>query len=361
MKIIVSLLLLCMFTSYAFASEMRGRLRVDDGFQPISLETLKDGIAPAIWDTPAFFPAVNSIILGGPVKAGEVKQLQLSNRGGDRVNIPITPIGMQFMLSADPIGVSSVSGISATTTLAGNMATVIGNGAGDKVIHLSDDVGITPATHVRPILTSIDSEEMLKRFQEKNLRKGKYSGELSIEVPYDYYATDGIKKRYVQVLKMRFVVDYNPASIVLVQIDKQPVINPNYYDYPDVKVGGETNVNVSVRGDLASGLKLGLRHSSSAKGYYSMQHTLNDTTGSEKDIPYFVNCVSGCLGGNKSIINVQGIAQINNGSERLDTVISSDGESADIRLNVGFRDIPLDELKAGEYQGSFTLVFEAML
>ncbi len=157
------------------------------------------------------------------------------------------------------------------------------------------------------------------------------------------------------------VVDYNPASIVSATFDKQPVITPNYYGYPKVKVGGETRVNINLQGDFSSGLKLGLRDKLSPKDYYSMQRVGENISIDEKDIPYFVNCESGCVGGNKGIINTQGIPQIDNASNRLNVTVTNNGKSADIRLNVGFSDVELEDLKAGEYQGAFTLVFEAML
>ncbi|WP_305816421.1 hypothetical protein [Photobacterium leiognathi] len=166
MKNFVTFLVLSVLSCQAFAAEMKGRLRVEDGFQPISFEKLNDGIAPAMWDMPTWGPTVNSVILGGFTGPSD-HNVQLGNGAGGTITLPVKVVGVQYILSADPVNTTPVNGVSTNTTVTGKQVTVVGNGVGSKLITLTEDIGVKPYTHIRPIFANLDSEVLLDIFKKK--------------------------------------------------------------------------------------------------------------------------------------------------------------------------------------------------
>ncbi|CAE6911438.1 hypothetical protein ACOMICROBIO_LMKGKHOH_02739 [Vibrio sp. B1FIG11] len=343
----------------AFSAEVKIRLRAD-GASGISAEQHGDQLVPSIWDIHGNIPPAKKVVLGTAQASGHEIPVFLGNGAGVQISVPITFIGMEYMLQgAANTQESDIASSVANTTISGKKVTVIGSGLSDTRLTFGEEK--SPFTHSRPVFKGLDASAIFAAFSNENAPRGTYSGRINSTVPYDYYTSDGMRKRNIFTFTTRIIIDYKPAQVTSVTVDRQPVIPARYYDHPDVKVGGQTNVNVTLTGDFSGGLKLGLKNTLIGEPYYSMKYVSETPQSGLRDIPFFVACQQGCEGGYKNIIDPKGIAQIDNANNRLNVSVGSDTKQRRINLAVGFDGVPLSELKAGEYRGLFTLVFEAQL
>ena len=334
--------LMCLLSITGHAADIEGHL-VDEKLQWLSATTVPSGITPALWDLPINLPTGSSVIPGGVKDA----QYDLTLHGGTTgvsVQVPLSINGIEYRLSSVS-GQETVTG-TAHTTVSGDMAQTLGLGTGDVKVELSHDE--VPFTHYRPVLKPIDAAALSQAFKQTKAPQGRYSGNLNITVPYDYYR-EGVRVRNTLVMPLHVVIDYQPASLDDIQVQGDGVIAAEYHGYK--KVSGQTTYTVTATGNFPNGVSMGLQPHTDGKFH------LTSTEPDSGEINYNLTCVSGC---DTQQLIVNGVAQINN-SDHKAKILANNPSHAQARLKVDFTNQPMDVLKNGTYRDTFVLIFEAGL
>lgn len=306
------------------------------------------GLVPAVWDIPLHLPAAEKVVPGGPTNVTE--QLVTLNGPGGSVEVPLTLIGMSYRLSSNnstfPQGSAGVN-----TTVVGNSAVVEGAGIGNQIVTLTSLS--SPFTHFRPILKTFDEKAWVEAFKVAYVQKGTYQGELSYQVPYNYYQNGVIVRNTLQA-SLTVQLEYNPAQLNSISVLGDQIISPIYYGYPTRMVGGKTDYTVTARGTFPNGVRIGLK-SNMAHARYQLNPRSNSLL---KGIPYNVKCIQGCDVKLGVDIIKDGNAVINS-TDKLITMISNDNLTAQAKIRVSFSIKNLDDLITDTYEGNFILIFEA--
>ena len=311
-----------------------------------SAQLVGDGLMPAVWDIPLQLPAASRIVTGGQ-SSNTVTTVTLTGSGGS-VTVPITLTGMAYQLASNS-GVASISG-TAASLINGTLATVKGQGVGDKVVMLSSTT--TPFTHYRPIIKPIIANEWLTIFKAAGLPKGQYQGVVSYRAPNNYFRQSGPIIRYTLQGALTVKMDYNPAQLNKVTVRGDNVITARYHGYPELLVDGETRYTITATGLFPNGMKVGLKNTLNSSNRYQLLPQTTTTSA----IDYSVTCTLGCVG-NKEVIK-DGFPKINTTTNRL-TIRENSPTQATAEMTVSFADKPLSALSSDIYRGSFVLIFEA--
>ncbi|GEM77632.1 hypothetical protein [Vibrio sagamiensis] len=309
-----------------------------------SAQTTASGLTPAVWDLPISLPSAEKITPGGPSSAFE-RQLMLRG-AGTTVYVPLTIEGVSYRLTSNTS--MSKNKDSASTTVSGNSAVVMGAGVGNSTVTLS--TLSTPFSHYRPMIQSIDANKWLNAFKSSGAGKGVYQGVINYSIPYDYNR-DNVLVRYIVPATLVVSLDYNPAELNSVNVIGSDIIQPQYYGYPERLVSGSTQYMIDASGLFPNGVIMSLI------GLQSDNYKLWSTSTSPQiGIDYSVECTHGCKGATRIITDgAPDINSLNNGL----TIDSADNTSAQATIRVSFSDQKLSELEGDVYTGTFVLLFEA--
>ncbi len=341
LMVVFSALLIC--TKIAYGAEISLSIN-GDKFDWTSGSVSSGYLKPSLWDIPSNLPVASKVIPGGPTVNGASSLTLLGN--GKNVSVPMSIVGAEYRLSSFN-GSESISGSSASTTFNGTLAAVLGAGSGNKVAFLTREE--SPFTHFRPIFGQIDQASWLNTLRSNNVPQGRYQGNFSISIEYDYYR-NGVRIRNHVSSLVRVVVDYVPAMLNNVTVDGDGLIEAVYSGYETVS--GQTDYVVTASGVFPNGVLMGLKAPSDGV-YFSMK---GKTAGEE--IRYDLTCIMGCVGQTNLIVN--GTPQINTTSNKA-KISAQSINSAQARLRVSFKDKPQSEISDGTYNDTFILVFEAAL
>lgn len=306
-----------------------------------SAVNVKDGVTAALWDLPMRQPVGDRMIPGGFAGVSADNTIGLVNESGDQLVFPFSIEGIQYRVS-DASSIVDAIGY-ANTSVSGDIATVLGSGSGNKVIHFDGEQSMLKS--YRPIIsinqaylnTLLDGDE-----------QGVYTGVTSLDFQYDIYRNN-IRSRQTVTLPFRVSVTFNRSSIydAVITSGQEGVLTPKYHGHPDLVVSALGHYGVRITGDFSLGLKADV---DTIKG---TSFVLNNPVDATSEIAYSVICASGCLGGNKDLITD---GQLSGASVQID---NSNVTEANIILNVGFDNKLYSELVPGTYQGHFRLIFEA--
>ncbi|NLS11806.1 hypothetical protein HGP28_02740 [Vibrio sp. SM6] len=302
---------------------------------------ISGGVTPALWDLPFGLPTGNQLIPGGHALPSGQVDVKLINASGDVVTLPITVKGIQYRFDGAASVTDDASGIS--TTVSGEIATVIGNGIGNKRIHFGNNNSMINS--YRPIIEDLDAGRLVTLLSGK--AQGTYSGRVAIPFQYEYYR-NSVRIRQQLITYLDINLEYAPAVIfdVVITSGHDGKLTPHYHGHPDLVVSGVGHYGVRVTGDFATGLKAVLDTTATP---YTLKNPVDETS----EIPYSVSCTVGCLAGNVNFIDKgDGLAD----SVQLD---NSNTSEANIVLEVGFREKLYSELVPGTYSGHFRILFEA--
>ena len=337
----VASVLLTLWSMAGHAADIEGHL-VGEELQWRSATSVAGGITPALWDLPINLPTGSSVIPGGVQNAQP--PLTLHGPDGVAVQVPLSISGIEYRLSSVS-GQKPVTG-TAHTTISGDMAQTLGTGTGDVNVDLSHNEA--PFTHYRPVLNPIDAAALAQAFKQAQATQGRYSGNVNITVPYDYYR-DGVRVRNTLVMPLHVVIDYQPATLNDIQVQGDGVIAAEYHGYK--KVSGHTMYTVTATGNFPNGVLMGLQPPTDG------QFHLTSTEPDSGEINYNLTCVTGC---DTQQLIVNGVAKIDN-SDHKATILAPNPTQAQARLKVDFNNQPMDTLKSGTYRDTFVLMFEAGL
>ncbi|TOB38351.1 hypothetical protein [Vibrio parahaemolyticus] len=342
MKSFLFLVLLLGWSLAAQSAEISGVVQ-GDKLTWQSAQTTASGLTPAVWDLPLSLPSAEKVTPGGPSSASE-RTLVLSG-AGTTVSVPLTIEGVSYRLTSNASMGGSTG--SASTTVSGNSAVVMGAGVGNATVTLS--TLSTPFSHYRPMIKSIDASVWLAAFKTAGAGKGVYQGVINYSIPYDY-TRDNVLVRYIVPATLVVSLDYNPAQLNTVDVTGSGIIQPQYYGYPERLVGGSTQYTINATGLFPNGVAMGLK--ALTTHYQLLSQSSNPPVG----IDYNVECTNGCDGATRIITN--GAPDIDSLANRL-TIRSTNNTSAQAIITVSFSDKKLSELNGDVYQGTFVLLFEA--
>ncbi len=341
MKSFLFLVLLLGGSLVAQSAEISGGVQ-GDKLTWQSAQNTANGQAPAVWDLPLNLPSAQKVTPGGPNSASE-RTLVLSG-AGTTVSVPLTIEGISYRLTSNASMGGSTG--SASTTVSGNSAVVMGAGVGNKTVTLS--TLSTPFSHYRPIIKSIDASVWLAAFKAAGAGEGRYQGVINYSIPYDY-TRDNVLVRYIMPATLVVSLDYNPAWLNTVDVTGSGIIQPQYYGYPERLVRGSTQYTINATGLFPNGVMMGL------KGVTPHYQLLSKSASPQIGIDYSVECTNGC---DATRIITNGSPDIDGLANRL-TIRSVNNTSAQAIITVSFSDKKLSELEGDVYTGTFVLLFEA--
>lgn len=302
-------------------------------------ESVINGFVPSNWFLSYGLPSAKAFT---QARISASQRITLRGRG-KTVFIPLEIIGFEYM-SPKADNLSSYKG-SGSTKLIRDGVRISANGVeqGESLINLTTEA--TPFTHFRPIFKAVDKSTLLKSFTDIKAISGRYTGQSTITVEYDYVVPmSGVRARHTLSVPLTISVDYNPAVLNTVT---SPCFSPNNsmttrYDRRD-NVSGNILCTFTAQGIFPLGLKLSL-FSDDVRKY----HLIGPEN---KTIPFSVEC-SSCK--NKILLR-DNIVKVHS------TYIENNAGNLNLmpfNLRIFFDNKKLNELKTGKYRGIFRFLIE---
>lgn len=309
-------------------------------------------LTPAYWDVALSLPTAEAVHLGAPMKMDRTVIFQ---KGSERVSTDtLRTIGVEYRLSF-PVPPPQGHGRSqeGSNMLPTGVDTIAVFGTDVDPFKMEMNNTQSPFTHYRPLIDmNNDIRTLVEDFKQAKVSAGEYISSFFLTVPYDYYR-NGIRIRNTLTIPVNIKLTYNPASLTEVVVDGTGIISPIYN--PDNTVDGSTIYNVTARGVLPNGVKVGLLDTLNGQPHYTLKDSASDIQG--PGIKYSVTC-SSCLGGTDIIQD--GVAKIDSVRKTL-SIPSNDNKTATTQIEVSFKGQNLDDLNNATYTGQFTLIFSAMM
>lgn len=230
-------------------------------------------------------------------------------------------------------------GGNAETTNNGKYILVDGVGNGNMMVSLSKS--ITPFTHYRPVF---NLPNILNDF--KNKPSGLYTGSVSVLFSYVYVKDNDVHVRNTIMAKLNFAIEHS-ASVV------------NSVNFDSASKGMDVTYKIDSKDESANAVSGSVEFIGSVRGFFpngvnikavSSINNFNLSNMQSYNIPYNVECRS-C---DVPILVLNGIPTAP-GSNTIALPVNETEVGVNIR--VFFDDHPLQDLVAGDFTDTFTLMF----
>lgn len=331
--LIIALLTLTSFTSQAVPIELNIQ---GDRLQWLSAIPNQGERSPAYW---ALSPQLDAAKKFTQITITGSQSFNVS-RGSTSVPLAISFTGMEYYNSSSwQLSSYPGAGNSAASKI-GAIASFAGTGRGDRMVVMSGGQSITPFTQFRPIF-AMDEADIKNSFKTVSATEGRYVGQVTLNVTYEYERLNGALSRRMIPLTLMFSIYYQPAEITNIQLSSSTQGKMTTFYQGRSYVSGMVDYIGRVTGTLPQGVKMTFPNTNS----FEMQGPNNTT------IPVSIIC-NGCT---DSLLVDDGAKVI-----QKTTIPSPVSTSTTIQFNLSikFDNKPLDVLENGSYQGTVYLLFE---
>ncbi len=306
-------------------------MRVDSVYITPSNWQIISGLQPTTAWTPGTF------IGGSPTT------LILQGSAGGEVEIEIEIDGLQYNLgqAASQFSYNSTSSAPLFSTcggdLDGSLATVIGDNCLAEGVYESD-IAYTPFQFGRPLIL-LDEAVLIEAFQQADAVSGQYTGTMTVNPFYSFRSPTGTwTYRKAMSLPVTISLRYEASMLNNINVTGVGMITPTY-DKEAQTVTGTTKFDITADGYFSAGLKLTFENNTE----FELKNT-------DAQFPYSITCEQ-C---DETTIVSKGVMQL------LDeeTVVSGVGGSISFDLKVHYDDIAAANIETGQYEDTFTVIFE---
>jgi hypothetical protein len=313
-----------------------------DTFRWISAQSsFSGGVAPSVWATPAQLVPAGAFVPGASTLIS--LPVHLVGPEGDSVSLTLQLLGMEYN-SPEATGITTDAGGSASVTLSGSLVQVQGNGLGNQRIALSREV--TPFTHARPIISLGSSASILQAFSNANAAPGTYTTQVSLPQAYEYERA-GVRIRHNWTLPLTITMTYAPSVLTDVTLNSPSLgmITARYYSRGGVSyTAGETLYYGVASGYFTNGLRLRTKTGDA----YRMAGP------DETHIPFSVAC-NACA---QPLLVDNGVLTLPDLTTTGTRISGANVTAINFAITINFADVAVSTLRSGDYQGSFSLLFE---
>ncbi|MDQ2164978.1 MULTISPECIES: hypothetical protein [Vibrio] len=331
--ILLSFICLPFFTQ---AASMRGTI-TDNKLDWIGAMKISGGnfYTPTDWDiihnlegTQRWTPATHAAATPG--------QLNLSGPSGS-VSAAIKVVGLEYNMGDLKPNQSGNVGSCEVLSMSNSTVALLGENCRSN-LDFTYPSRVNPFYFTRPIV-EVNEAELLSGFE--GMEMGKYIGSVSLVARYEYYTSSGALTYSNVPYTFEVELDYHPSYLTAVTVLGNGIIEPVYNTQKNT-ISGSTSFNINASGYFNNGIKL---------YFINRDYTLN---GPNK-IPYSIQCQGAC---SASDIVKEGVLL-------HELIIVSEGQrnmtNINFLLDVGYENIHKDQVEAGSYNDTISIVFEENL